>query len=205
MTFGAGREARREGREAGSKGFTLIEMLVLIIIIVVLSTAVVPVFSRLRDRSAFDAYMGDLVGFFAQMRAIAVEQGGAVEVRFDAQSDTFYATAESGDISGDMPTDTAESEAAAPAVFERSFALPQDFAIRDVQLFGPEAYVTGSGTGGEVVMRFNEDGTSDGLRFVVDRANGQSATITVWPSTALAEIESSDVSATEGYAGSWMR
>ncbi|NLH99793.1 MAG: hypothetical protein GX446_09935 [Chthonomonadales bacterium] len=188
-----------------SAGFTLIEMLVLIIIMVVLSTAVVPVFSRLRDRSAFDAYMGDVVGFFAQMRALAVEQGGAVEVRYDAQSDSFSARAESGDLSGDMPTDAADSAETAPTVFERTFTLPEDFAISDVQVFGPDAYLTGAAAPSEVLIRFYEDGTSDGIRFTVERKTGQMAIVTVWPSTGLAEVESAAVSSSAGYSASWMR
>lgn len=196
-------KANRLGRDR--RGFTLIEMLVLIIIMVVLSTAVVPVYSRLRDRSAFDAYMGDLAGFFAQMRAIAVEEGCDVRVTFDPQSDTFSAVAETGDITGDMPTSLADLGEGAPAVFERVFSLPDDFAISDLQVFGPEVYLNATTTGGEIAITFREDGTSDGLRFTVARATGASAAITVWPSTGLAEVESAEVSGTAGYSGTWPR
>lgn len=175
-------------------GFTLIEMLVLIIIIVVLSMVVVPAYSRLRDQAAFDAYIGDLTGYLSQMRAIAVEQGCDVELTFDIQSHSFHARAETGDMSGDMPTAMADMAESAPASVERSFSLPDDFAIRDFEVFGPDAYLTTAVAGRETVVTFHEDGTSDGMRFTIDRDTGASATITLWPSTALAEVESADVS-----------
>ncbi len=192
-------------RPAAARGFTLIEMLVLIIIMVVLSTAVVPVYSRLRDRSAFDAYMGDLTGFFSQMRAVAVEEGCDVRVTYDPQSDTFSAVAETGDISGDVPTSFAAAGEGAPTVFERVFSLPADFAISDLEVFGPEVYLNASGAAGASVIVFREDGTCDGLRFTVVRDTGASATVTLWPSTGLVEVESADVSGTSGYSGTWSR
>jgi Tfp pilus assembly protein FimT len=172
----------------------LIEMLVLIIIMVVLSTVVVPAYSRLREQAAFDAYMGDLTGFLAQMRAIAVEQGCDVELTFDLQSDTFTARAETGDQSGDMPTAMTGTSEASPVLVERSFVLPDEFAVRDFQVFGPDLYATATVAGRETVVMFHEDGTSDGMRFTVDRDTGQTATITLWPTTGLAEVESGDVS-----------
>ena len=194
-----------KGHGMHRSAFTLIEMLVLIIIMVVLSAAVVPVYSRLRDRSAFDAYMGDLTGFFTQMRAIAVEEGCNVTVTFDPQSESFRATAETGDMSGDMPTSFEDSGEGAPGMFERVFTLPGDFAITDLEVFGPEVYANASTAGGGTVIVFREDGTCDGLRFTVVRDTGAGATVTVWPSTGLVEIESANVSAVAGYSGTWQR
>jgi prepilin-type N-terminal cleavage/methylation domain-containing protein len=186
------------------RAFTLIEMLVLIIIMAVLSSVVVPAYSRLRDQSAFDAHIGDLVGFLAQMRSLAVEQGCDVELTFDAQSESFRARAETGDLSGDLPTVMAGTLEATPTALERTFTFPEDFAVADFQVFGPEVYLNAAASAQQATIRFHEDGTSDGMRFVVQRATGQSATITVWPSTGLAEVESGNVSSAE-YARSWTR
>jgi len=170
-------------------GFTLIEMLVLIVIMTVLSTAIVPAFSRLRDRAAFETHVGRVTSFLMQARAQALELGTDVEVRFDPQTETFSARADTAVRAEDMPTALANAPDAATLVYDQTLALPEDYRILDVQVFGPDALAGSLTSGRETIVYFREDGTCDGLRFMVLRENRNAVVVTLWPATASVDVE----------------
>lgn len=172
-----------------SAGFTLIEMLVLIIIMAILSTVVVPAYSRLRDRADFETQLSKVQGFFAEARARAIELGADVEVRYDTQSETFVASAPATLSTNDVPTAIAEEPDTLPVAYQATLALPRDYRIMDVDIFGPEVGMHARDNRADSVLYFHEDGTSDGMRCTVSRDTGAAATVTIWPSTATVDIE----------------
>lgn len=171
-----------------ASGFTLIEMLVLIIIMAVLSTVVVPAYSRLHDRAVFDSRIAHVTGFLMQARAQAIELGTEVEVRFDPQTESFTARADTVITGEDMPTALTNVTDAVAVSYDRDFSLPADYRIVDVQVFGPDLVSSGL-TGAETTIHFREDGTCDGIRFTVVRETGHGAVITLWPATASVDVE----------------
>lgn len=181
----------RGGRTHGPhrKGFTLIEMIVLIIIMAVLSATAVPAYSRLRDRAVFQVRVNQLVSFLANARAQAIDLKTRVEMRFDPQTDTFTVRGESAFDSADMPTDLAESAESATVLYERSLTLPDDYRIVDYTVFGPEAVFGNLASSQETVTYFREDGTCDGVRFMLVRNTGDAAVVTLWPTTGTVDVE----------------
>ncbi len=168
---------------------TLIEMIVLIIVMALLSSVAVPAFSRLRDRAAFEAKVAQVMSFFTQTRAQAIELGMQVEVRFDPQSESFTARGDTTMTGQDLPTDIAATSETATVLYERSLALPSDYRIEDLQVFGPEAVAGTMASRTETVLYFHEDGTCDGLRFTLVRDTGHAAVITLWPTTGAVDVE----------------
>jgi type II secretory pathway pseudopilin PulG len=164
-------------------------MLVLIVIMAVLSTVVVPAFSRLRDRAVFETHVGRVTSFLTQARAQAIELGTEVEVRFDPQTETFSARADSAVAGEDLPTALANIPDAATTVYDQTLALPEDYRILEVEVFGPDALAGELASGRETVLYFREDGTCDGLRFTVLRENRYAVVVTLWPATASVDVE----------------
>src|SRR5687767_13530923 len=85
-------------------GFTLIELVVVIIIMAVLSAVAVPSYTKLRDRSKFDGSVQDVITLYRWARDAAVESGLETTVRFDPSTATFVGIAEQPHILSDMPT-----------------------------------------------------------------------------------------------------
>lgn len=171
------------------RGFTLIEMIVLIIIMAVLSATAVPAYSRLRDRAVFQVRVGQIVSLLTQARAQAIDLRTQVEMRFDPQTDTFTVRGESAFDAADLPTDLAETSETATVLYERSLTLPEEYRVVDYTVFGPEAIYGSLASGQESVSYFREDGTCDGVRFTLVRDTGDAAVITVWPATGAVDVE----------------
>ncbi len=163
-------------------------MVVLIIIMAVMSSVIVPAFSRLRDRASFDTRIGQIIAFLSEARARAMELGTDVELRYDEQSASFTAYGQTVLSSADMPTELAETSETAVAAYQRTFVIPSDFRVGDVTAFGPELN-TGVLSGPQVVVRFHPDGTCDGLRFTIVRETGEAAVLTMWPTTGAIDVE----------------
>jgi len=169
-------------------GFTLIEMLVLIIIMAVLSSVAVPAYSRFRAATAFDVRVGELVGFLSSARALAIETGSDVRVTFDAQSDTFQMEARSGEAVDDRPTAMTDVAENGPAPARMTFAFDGTFAVANFEVFGPELATDPKASESQTTVVFHDDGTSDGVRFDIFHVMGRAVTVTVWAGTALPEV-----------------
>jgi len=173
----------------GAKGFTLIEMVVLIIIMAVMSSVVVPAYSRLKDRAAFQTRIAAVVGFLSEARSRAIELGTPIQVRYDPQSDTFTAQGETTFEAADLPTDVSSTTEAAAVAYQRTLTLPEDCRILDLTAFGPEIVYSNVLSQQETVIYFREDGSCDGLRFTLLRETGDAVTITLWPATGTIDVE----------------
>src|SRR4051794_29344581 len=64
-------------------GFTLIEMVVMIMIIAILSSVAVPAYHRFRARTQFEATVQKTVSLLAWARAAAIESNADAVVRYD--------------------------------------------------------------------------------------------------------------------------
>lgn len=172
-----------------ARGFTLVEMVVLIIIMAVLSAAAVPAYSRLRDRAVFQTRVGAVVTFLQQARAHAIELKAPVEVRFDPQTDTFTAQGSTVVDAADIPTDMAQTSEGAAVMYQRSLTLPAECRITEIRAFGPEISFSNALSRQETVLFFREDGTCDGLRFTIVQDTGHTAVVTLWPTTGTIDVE----------------
>jgi prepilin-type N-terminal cleavage/methylation domain-containing protein len=173
-----------------NKGFTLVEMVVIIIIMAVMSGVAVPAYSRFQERVEFDGRVGQITGFLSQARAQAIDLGMQIEVQFDPQTETFVASGTATVVGGDIPTDLSSTTETTAVEYYRELSIPTDYRIADMQVFGPEALTTSTSARGAVVIYFREDGTCDGLRFTLIRdATHDAATITLWPTTGAVDVE----------------
>jgi len=178
------------GHARSNEGFTLVEMVVIIIIMAVMSGVAVPAYSRFQERVEFDGRVGQIVGFLSQARAQAIDLGMQIEVRFDPQTETFAASGTATVLDGDIPTDLSSTTDAAAVEYYRVLTIPPDYRVADMQVFGPEALTTSTSGRSDVVIYFREDGTCDGLRFTLIRdATRDAETITLWPTTGAVDVE----------------
>lgn len=174
------------------KGFTLIEMVVVIIIISVVAAILVPAYGRFYIRQSFEAGVGDVQDAFAYAREQALAKDAPVTLVYDAQSDSFTINLTQLPPPADQPSsfpdtsvDNATLNQAHSVQLDRSVSI-SGFTSTDTSLdsvSGGTSPSTSNGRGATSV-KFRSDGTSDGAELtVVDSANGYSAHMILQPGT----------------------
>jgi prepilin-type N-terminal cleavage/methylation domain-containing protein len=180
-----------------ARGFTLIELTVVIIIIAVMSVGIVPAYQRLLGHVAFDSMAGDIESLFSEARTRAVTDGTEVDVIFNQQAETFVLVEQPPMSTADKPvalqTNTpvssqfsSQSSGSSQApITARVVHLGQNYAV---PMFTP-----GSGTGGATssssantvpnTVRFRYDGTCDGAQLTLLGSAGYSAQYVLLPAT----------------------
>ena len=174
-----------------SSGFTLIELVVVIIIMSVLSAIAVPSYSRLRDRSRFDGSVQDVITLYRWARDSAVESGLETTVRFDTQTATFMGITEQPQVLADMPTvmiEQQEQQGQQIARPPRVHTLGDDLAVVDFQTYRPEDTFASTGAEAASTIRFRPDGSCDGGRFRLIAASGYRAQIEIAAATGKPSI-----------------
>ncbi len=174
-----------------SSGFTLIELVVVIIIMAVLSAVAVPSYSRLRERSRFDRSVQDVITLYRWARDAAVESGLETTVRFDAQTATFMGSAEQPQVLADMPTVMIEQQEQQGQQIPRPprvHELGDDLAVVDFQTYRPEDTVASTGAEAASTIRYRPDGSCDGGRFRLIAASGYRALIEIAAATGKPSI-----------------
>ncbi len=172
------RRCRIHGTASSTRrGFTLIEMIVLVIIIAVISSAIIPSYSRYRDRARFDQNVQHILELLSWARETAIQTNANSVVRFDHQSQMFTVVVEQPDSSGntDQPAALQESqEAAQQAIQPRAISLGEDMNVIPLQSGSNSGSMSaGPGVNGQDLV-FRDDGTSSGMQYAVaGTGNGQ--------------------------------
>lgn len=170
------------GTPAGRRGFTLIEMVVLIIIMAIISGVVVPAYARFHARARFIHTVEETAGLFRWARETAIAQGGAVVVRYDPQMGAFAAMAEAPAEEMDLPAALQETEEplyAGPAT--SGYELPEGVRVAGFEPFGQAA--PSGARDAALEMRFSADGSADGGMLALESEDGYAALIEVVPTT----------------------
>ena len=172
------------------KGFTLIEMVVVIIIVAVVTAMLVPAYSRYYVRQRFDASVGDVQDAFAYAREQALAKDAPVTLVYDAQSDSFAINLSPLPPPSDQPVSFPDMSADNATLTQaRSIRLDRNVSITGFTSTNTSLdSVSGGGASrnsngrGATSVHFRSDGTSDGAELtVVDSANGNMAHMVLQP------------------------
>lgn len=178
-------------RRISRRGFTLIEMIVLIMIMAVVSSIAVPTYARFHAKAKFDHTVQELVGSFAWARDTAIQTGSDATVRYDPQTGVFAITVDQPSVTMDAPAALQSAQdVIQTADFNHVTVLGEDVIVTDIAVGGQSQNNQGGGQtrtqAGE--FSFHEDGSCDGARMVVRSQDGYSSLIEVLPLTGSAVV-----------------
>ncbi len=190
-------------RRPTHRGFTLIELIVIIMIITIMSSIVVPAYARFWAKARFDATVRNVTDVFRQARELAIAHDVTTTVTFNPGSATLTLTTPPSASVSDQPSALAEaddSNANDPVPPPREETLGEEFRLDDFVAGGGnnnngngDAHGGArSGAGGLTELRFRSDGTTDGARLTLSSASGYRAQMTVWPATGRVTLDDSD-------------
>ena len=173
------------------RGFTLIELIVIIVIIATMASIVVPAYSRFLERTRFNGVVSDIVDLFADARERAIAKDTTVTVSFNPASMTFALDVQPPPRPRDLPVAFVQPDGEGDFLAKyssggkRGYQLREDFAI-----MGFVAGVGGnaSRSRGEGV-HFQNDGTCEGAKIGVASDKGYVAQITVQANTGNILVE----------------
>jgi prepilin-type N-terminal cleavage/methylation domain-containing protein len=177
---------------AASRGFTLIEMLVLIILIAIMSSVAVPRYANFLAKARYRQAVRETLDLFAWARERAVQTQSDVVVRFDPQSETFLVTVDSPNPGADLPTALQSSQEAQTAVATapRAVTLGENVMVADFRVYSSMANNSASRQSGSrtLELRFRDDGSCDGASFIIVSAEGDRSNIEVLPASGKAVV-----------------
>src|SRR5262249_44887217 len=155
-------------------GFTLIEMVVLIIIIAVVSSVVVPSYVRFHSRAKFQHSVENVVFTLNWARSSAIQNSADTVVRFDAQSQTISVVADTPSVPSDLPTAIQESPEPVSIPEPKMVQLGEDVMVRDFTVANDVSSAT-TNTDPTTAnqsreLRFYENGSSNGGTLILQSA-----------------------------------
>lgn len=158
-------------------GFTLIEMLVLIIIMAIVTSLLIPRFEGAWQHTQFRWEKESLISFFADARRTATSYGGDVVVIYDPEQNMLEATLDPSSLPTDLPAAMLSQNQ--PVQIPRTLNLGDSFQITNWNTI-PGIYSTGSTTGNGALASsnnpyqiiFHADGSSDDLGFTFSSQYG---------------------------------
>ncbi len=166
------------------RGFTLIEMLVLIIIIAIISAIAVPAYARFLIQARFQNSVQNTVSLLTWAREAAVQAGSDSIVRFDAQTESFLVTVEPQSPVSDLPTALQEAQETSPTSNSRGYRVGEDIAVANFTVYDSTAGVSGGGLIAPATeLKFHEDGSTNGGRLVMVSQSGYASAIEISPVT----------------------
>ncbi|HSV72234.1 MAG TPA: type II secretion system protein [Chthonomonadales bacterium] len=172
-----------------ARGFTLVELITIIVIMMVVASITVPAWARFHDRVVFERVVARVAAEVNAARESALREGAGSSVRYDAQSNALVVTTSGHVEDTDAPVALQELDDARRPAGERAMGLLEDVAIAE---FTSYAGIDGSPVSPEAgadTLRFHDDGSSDGGEILVVSATGRMARIAVLPTTGRVVVE----------------
>ena len=176
-----------------NKGFTLIEMVVVIIIVAVMTSVIVPAYARFYARANFDGQVRQVQDVFGYAREQALQRDTTVTLNFNPQSESFDVTLLPPTPPNDQPTvysnanaDTSTLSLSHTVQLSSTVGIVGFTATDTSQGIVPGSSAgNGNGGRGATTVSFRSDGTSDGAELtVVSAENNYSAHLTLHPGNA---------------------
>lgn len=175
---------------SGKRGFTLIEMLVVIVIIAIMSSIMVPRYFDFAAKARFQESVQKVLTVFADARHKAIQSGSDCTVRYDSQSATLIVESEVAPPQEDQPValqDPAETVASMPTA---PVQLGENIQVSEFQvdngLQGSQSQQSGGGR--NMQIQFHEDGRADAAMISLVGSEGERAIVEVAPLTGYASI-----------------
>lgn len=172
-----------------TRGFTLIEMLVMIIIIAVLSSVAVPKYYDFAMKSRFQESVHRVLAMFSDARDKAIQSGADCVVRFDPQSATFVVETELSPPEADQPAALQDSPDSLPALPSEPLQLGENITVSDFQMMDPtQQQQRPMDRSRTMEIHFHDDGRADGAAIMLAGAEGERAAIEIASLTGRASL-----------------
>ena len=169
------------------RGFTLIEMLVMIMIIAILSSVAVPRYYDFAMKSRFHESVLKVVSVFTEARNKAIQSGADCIVRFDPQNGAFIVESEVAAPGGDQPVALQEQPDTSAVAATEPMRLGEDIIIGDFQKDESQSSQTRERMR-VMEIRFHEDGRAEAAMIELQSSGGDRAVIEITPLTGRAAI-----------------
>jgi prepilin-type N-terminal cleavage/methylation domain-containing protein len=173
-------------------GFTLIEILIVIVIIAVMSAVVVPAYVRYLGHVRFQAKVKQVQDLFAYAREQAIALDTTVTLKYDKGSARFTVELPDSSPSNDQPSafsngtqvQDAHGQAAPPP---RVVQLdPEQSVSNYIVSQGTNSTSTSANStvqSGQNELHFQGDGTVETLDMSIAQSDGKKAHLQLWPAT----------------------
>ena len=163
-----------------NRGFTLIEVLVVIIIIAVMGAVVTPRYARYLEKVRFEGQVREVVDLFAFAREKAVDTDSVVTLSFDQQLSTFRVKGNAPPPSSDLPEALNSSTQNSPergTQIDAGLQLSELYQVANFQIGNTAQRGEGDHGNGSSEIHFRGDGTVEGAQVVVTSTTGDSVTL----------------------------
>jgi prepilin-type N-terminal cleavage/methylation domain-containing protein len=154
-------------------GFTLIEMLVLIIIVAVISSVMVPRYAQFAAATKFRRDVRRIAEVLAWARESAIENDTSATVQFDRQTETFVVTLDPNTPADDMPSvfsDSTNQNAQSGTPAPRVLTLEEYLLVR-ISPNSSQNSSNSQNSDSQNTLHFNSDGSCEG--WILDIASPQ--------------------------------
>ncbi|MCX6381833.1 MAG: prepilin-type N-terminal cleavage/methylation domain-containing protein [Armatimonadetes bacterium] len=169
------------------RGFTLIEMVVIIILMAVLASIIVPSYTRFWHRTRFMGAVNDVADLIADARERAISKDTPSTITYFSSTQTFKLEVTPPTQNTDIPKamqngqqSDMQSTGGIRGYQLREGTLVQEFSVGGKGGQGAPSPLSANQA---QVLRFREDGTNEGGRITMVNENGYGAMIRVMPST----------------------
>lgn len=173
------------------RAFTLIELMVVILMIVVMAGIVIPAYSRFYAKSQFENTARQVQDIFAFAREQAIKRDTTVTVTYDPQNHAFLAQAPQSQPQTDLPVALAgtvnpDGSTAQSGESQKVYRLNPDVNIGAFSVSSNPNSVPGAtsaGQGGGSQLHFQSDGTVERATLAITSTDGYATQFQLWPAT----------------------
>ncbi len=164
--------------ERGDRGFTLIEVLIVMMIIAIMFFAVLPAFLGVQRGWQERNAMRQLVSLFVATRAEAVAGGKLIRVVYDASSGSFFAEVQS------HPEEDRQLFDPVALMGKRSVRLPDSLKLESIEVSGISLAESEM-----PAVYFYPDGRTDGAIIALAKASGGAVSLEIAPATGRVRLD----------------